>query len=111
MQQAQLEAERVAVRGEDARRGVELQIRTSWQGAMVAQQAIETAELQREAAERTWQLVRRRAEEGLASALELSEARTGRTAAQLNALFTTYDYYLRRIELDRAAALTPRMAP
>ena len=111
VQQAQLEAERVAVRGEDARRGVELQIRTSWQGAMVAQQAIETAELQREAAERTWQLVRRRAEEGLASALELSEARTGRTAAQLNALFTTYDYYLRRIELDRAAALTPRMAP
>jgi len=111
VQRAQLEAERVAVRSEDARRGVELQIRTSWQGAMVARQAIATAELQREAAERTWELVRRRAEEGLASPLELSEARAGRTAAQLNALFTTYDYYLRRIELDRAAALTPRMAP
>jgi outer membrane protein TolC len=53
--------------------------------------------------------VRRRAEEGLASPLELSQARTQRTAAELNAVFTAYDYYLRRVELDRAAALYPRV--
>jgi outer membrane protein TolC len=109
VQQAQLEAQRYSLQGEDARRGVE--VRLAWQAAAVARQAIETADAQREAAERTWQLVSRRSEEGLASPLELSEARTARTGAQLNAVFTTFDYYLRRVELDRAAALYPRNTP
>lgn len=108
VQQAQLDAQRISLQGEDARRGVELQVRLAWQAAAVAKQAIETAAAQQLAAERTYQLVSRRYEEGLASSLELSEARVQRTAAQLNAVFTTYDYYLRRIELDRAAALYPR---
>jgi outer membrane protein TolC len=108
VQQARLETERYALQGEDARRGVELQVRMAWQAAAVARTAIETAEAQLEAADRTWQLVRRRAEEGLAPPIELSEARVARTAAQLNAVLTTYDYYLRRVELDRAAALYPR---
>jgi len=108
VQQARLEAERYQLQGEDARRGVELQVRMAWQSAAVARTAIETAGAQLEAAERTWQLVRRRAEEGLAPPIELSEARVARTAAQLNAVLTNYDYYLRRVELDRAAALYPR---
>ncbi len=111
VQAAQLEAERYSLQGQDARRGVELQVRLAWQAAAVAKQAIETAAAQQDAAERTYQLVSRRAEEGLASPLELSEARVSRTAAQLNAVFTTYDYYLRRVELDRAAALYPRTQP
>jgi outer membrane protein TolC len=111
VQAARLEAERYSLQGQDARRGVELQIRLAWQAAAVAKQAIETAAAQQDAAERTYQLVSRRAEEGLASPLELSEARVSRTAAQLNAVFTTYDYYLRRVELDRAAALYPRIQP
>lgn len=108
VQQARLESERYTLQGEDARRGVELQVRLAWQAAAVAQAAIGTAADQRTAAARTHELVRRRAEEGLASPLELSEARTQLTAAELNAMFTTYDYYLRRVELDRAAALFPR---
>lgn len=110
VQAAQLDAERYSLQGQDARRGVELQVRLAWQAAAVAKQAIETAASQQDAAERTYQLVSRRSEEGLASPLELSEARVARTAAQLNAVFTTYDYYLRRVELDRAAALYPRTA-
>lgn len=110
-EQAGLEARRLALQGEDARRGVELQVRLAWQSAEVARAGISTAEDQRVAAARTHELVRRRAEEGLASPLELSQARTQLTAAELNAVFTTYDYYLRRVELDRAAALYPRATP
>lgn len=105
VQQARLEGERFLVQGQDARRGVELEIRLAWQAAAVAEAAIGTATDQRMAAARTHDLVRRRAEEGLASPLELSEARTQLTAAELNAVLTTYDYYLRRVELDRAAAI------
>lgn len=110
-EQAGLEARRLALQGEDAKRGVELQVRLAWQAAEVARAGIATAEDQRVAAARTHELVRRRAEEGLATPLELSQARTQLTAAELNAVFTSYDYYLRRVELDRAAALYPRAAP
>ncbi|MBK7905513.1 MAG: TolC family protein [Gemmatimonadetes bacterium] len=110
-EQAALDARRYAVQGDEARRGVELQVRLAWQAAAVARAAIATAEDQRAAAARTHDLVRRRAEEGLASPLELSQARTQLTAAELNAVFTSYDYYLRRVELDRAAALYPRATP
>ncbi len=110
-EQAGLEAQRIALQTDDAKRGVELQVRLAWQSAEVARAAIATAEDQRVAAARTHELVRRRADEGLASPLELSQARTQLTAAELNAVFTTYDYYLRRVELDRAAALYPRTAP
>jgi outer membrane protein TolC len=107
-EQARLTSRRFALQSEDTRRGVELQTRLAWQAAAVARAAISTAADQRAAAERTWELVRRRAEEGLASPLELSEARTQLTAAELNEVFTTYDYYLRRVALDRAAAIEPR---
>ena len=107
-EQAGLEAQRLALQGDAARRGVELQVRLAWQAAEVARAAIATAGDQRAAAARTHELVRRRAEEGLASPLELSQARTQLTAAELNAVFTTYDYYLRRVELDRAAAFYSR---
>jgi len=110
-EQAGLEAQRLAVQGDDTKRGIELQVRLAWQAAEVARTAIATAEDQRAAAARTHDLIRRRAEEGLASPLELSQARTQLTAAELNAVFTTYDYYLRRVELDRAAALYPRSTP
>lgn len=107
-EQASIASRRFALQSEDTRRGVELQTRLAWQAAAVARAAISTAADQRAAAERTWDLVRRRAEEGLASPLELSEARTQLTAAEINEVFTTYDYYLRRVELDRAAATEPR---
>lgn len=110
-EQAELEARRFALQGEEARRGVELEVRLAWQAAEVARAAIATAEDQRAAAARTHDLVRRRAEEGLASPLELSQARTQLTAAEVNAVLTTYDYYLRRVELDRAAARYPRATP
>jgi outer membrane protein TolC len=107
-EQAGLEARRYALQADDTRRGVELQTRLAWQAAAVAQGAMATAADQRMAAARTWELVRRRAEEGLAAPIELSEARVQLTAAGLNEVFTIYDYYLRRVELDRAAAIQQR---
>jgi outer membrane protein TolC len=106
VQQARLAAEQLALAGEETERGVELQVRLAWQGAVVARAAIGSAGDQLAAAARTHELVRRRFEEGLASPLELSEARVQLTAAALNEVFTRFDYYVRRVELDRAAALS-----
>ena len=75
--------------------------------AVVARTAISTSTDRLTAATKTFELVQRRYSEGLASQLELLDARTALTTAQLNRLITTYDFYQRVIEYERAAALPP----
>ena len=62
-------------------------------------------------AERSYALVARRYGEGMATLVELLDARTAFTAAGLNRIVTTYDYWTRRVELERAAALYALPAP
>ena len=104
-EQAALGREEAALRQQDVRRRVELEVRTAHDAALVAHAAIATADTRHRAAERTYTLVRRRWEEGLAPQLELVEARAALTTAGLNAILTRYAYAVRHIELERAAAL------
>lgn len=110
-EQAAIDSRRVESQKALAEHQVELQVRTSWAAAATARSAIATANDRAEAARRTWELTRRRFEQGMAPQLELLDARTNYTAAEINRVLTTYDFYLRRAELDRAAALYPRSTP
>jgi outer membrane protein TolC len=82
-------------------------VRVAHDAADVARAAIVTATDRLTAATRTFELVQRRYSEGLAPQLELLDARTALTTAQLNRLITTYDFYQRVVEFERAAALSP----
>lgn len=106
VQQARAEAEAIAMRRADAARQVTLQVQVAHDAARVAQAALATADDRLAAAARTFELVQRRYAQGLAPQLELLDARTALTTAQLNRLLTTYDFYARVVDLDRAAALT-----
>jgi outer membrane protein TolC len=83
---------------------IALQVRTAWEAAQVAQRAIATSGERLESARRTFELVRRRHEVGSATQIEFLDARTTYTSAALNQILTTYDYYLRRVALERASA-------
>jgi outer membrane protein TolC len=107
IEEAQLDRAQLAARRGDAARGIALQVRVSHDAAAVARAAITTATDRLLSATRTFELVQRRYSEGLASQLELLDARTALTAAQLNRLITTYDFYQRVVEYERAAALIP----
>ncbi len=107
VQQAVIDAQQLKARRDDASRGIELQVRVSHDAAAVARTAISTATDRQSAATRTFDLVQRRFGEGLASQLELLDARTALTTAQLNRLITTYDFYQRVVDYERAAALSP----
>ncbi len=107
VQQAALDAAQLSARRDDAARGITLQVRVSHDAADVARIAITTATDRLSSATRTFELVQRRFGEGLASQLELLDARTTLTNAQLNRLITTYDFYQRVVEFERAAALSP----
>ncbi len=105
--QARLEAEEIRAQRAATERLVTLEVRTDWQAARVAGHAIASANDRLGSAERNYTLVERKYREGAATQVELIDARTSFTAAQLNRILTTYDYFSRCVELERAAALYP----
>lgn len=104
LQQASLDGRRLEARRRELEQRIALEVTTAWQAAAVARSAIRTAEDRLESARRTFELVRRKQAEGVASQLEFLDARTAYTSAALNRLVTRYDYYLRSVALERAAA-------
>lgn len=108
---AGLEVERVQTLRRDIEERVALEVRTAFEAATVARGAIATADARLAAAEHTFELVRRRYEEGIASPIEFVDARTALTAAQLNRVVTAYRYAIHYVELERAAALRPIELP
>ena len=104
-QQARIAADQARAGRAQAEQQIELQVRTAWRSAQAARGAIATAEDRLAAARRTWELVQRRYQEGIAPQIELLDARTAYTSAGLNLILTRYDYAARRVEVERAAAL------
>lgn len=102
---ARLEADRLRTLQTDLADRIALQVRVAYDAAVVARAAIATADDHLEAARRTYQLVRRRYEEGMATPIELVDARTVLTSAELNRVVTTYGFAMRRVDLERVAAL------
>jgi len=80
-------------------------VRQAYEAAIVAREAIATAEARVAAARRTFDLVRRRYEEGEANQIEFLDARTQLTNAELNRALTANRYAMRYVDLERAAAL------
>lgn len=110
-EQARLEAERLRTERALTLRRIELEIRTTWRAADVAGRARSTAADRLASAERNYQLLERKYREGAASQVALIDARTSYTSARLNLILTTYDYFARAVELDRAAGLYPVSMP
>lgn len=102
---ASFEVERTRILRTDLAERIALEVRNAYDAAVVAHDAIATADDRLEAARRTFELVRRRYEEGVASPIELVDARTALTAAELNRAITVYGYVLQYVDLERAAAL------
>jgi outer membrane protein TolC len=108
---AQADAQRLGLQREEVEDLIRLDVRQAYRAARVARDAIETADSRLAAATRTFDLVSRRYEEGLATPIEFLDARTALTGAELNRVVTVYTYVLRWVDLERAAALRDIDAP
>jgi len=104
-QAAAADAERTRVVRRDLEDRIRLDVRQAHAAATVARDAIATADDRLSAARRTFELVRRRYEEGVASQIEFLDARTQLTNAELNRALTVHRYAIRYFNLERAAAL------
>jgi outer membrane protein TolC len=102
---AKADAERLRLRRAELEDAVRLDVRQAYDAAVVAREAIAVAEARLAAARRSFELVRRRYEEGLATQVEFLDARTAYTAAELNRAATIYRFAIRYVDLERAAAL------
>lgn len=102
---AALDANRARIGRRDLERGVELEVRQTYDAMLVAYTAIATANERVAAAKRAYELVERRYTEGLATPLDVIDARSAYTRAGLNLILTRQAYASRWIELERAAAL------
>jgi outer membrane protein TolC len=104
-QSDRLESDRLRLRHSELEDLIRLDVRQTYEAAVVARDAIATAEARLAAARRSFELVRRRYEEGLATQVEFLDARTAFTSADLNRVQTIYRYAIRYVDLERAAAL------
>lgn len=109
--QASIDERRLATQSEQAARGVALEVRQAWAQANLARRAITTSGERVAAARRSFELVDKRYAQGMAPMLELLDARNALTSASLNRILTETEYRVRRVQLDRAAALYPRTLP
>ena len=110
-QQAQLDVERVRLQRADLEREIALQVHSAYGAVHAAHSAVGSAVEREAAARRNWELVRRRGEQGAASALDVLDARTTWTRAALNLILTRYDDATRWVELERVAALRTDLDP
>lgn len=104
-QQAQLDVDRGKLGKKQAEQQIELQVRQAYDGVVVSKKAIDAAQDRVNAARRSFELMRRRYNEGVASQLEFVDARTSLTNAELNWILTQNQYVANYIELERVAAL------
>ena len=104
-QGAKADLERLRLQRTELEDKVQLDVRQSYDAAIVARDAIATAEARLAASRRSFELVQRRYEEGLASQVEFIDARTAFTSADLNRVITVYRYAIQYVDLERAAAL------
>lgn len=102
--EAAYDAARARLQREDVAIALEQQVRNAHAAAASAWASLATADARLAAAERTFTLVRRRYDEGLASHIEFTDARTSYTNAGLNRIISRIGYAARAVELERAAA-------
>jgi outer membrane protein TolC len=104
-QQAAIDVDRGRIGKQEAEQQIELQVRQAYDGVVVSRKAIHAAQDRVNAARRSFELMRRRHTEGVASQLEFVDARTALTSAELNWILTRHQYVANYIELERVAAL------
>jgi len=105
VEQVSRQREGVRLRQDEVTQQIELQVLTVHDAARVALGAITAAGDQLAVAQRAYDMVRRRSDEGLASPVEVLDARRLLTAAAMFQATCVADYHARRLELLRAAAI------
>jgi len=90
---------------DEVRKQIRLEVTEAWDNLDVARLAIKTATARSRSAGRSFEIVRKKVNSGMASQVEFLDARTTMTNAEVDRILALYDYQIRQAEFERVAAL------
>jgi outer membrane protein len=106
--QAEHERDALETSLRDLENQIRLQVFRAYRSAGVARRAIESTGERLASEEKTFEIIRRRYENGLVSQIEFIETRTSLTDAKVHNILARYDYLIRLSELEEVSALYER---
>jgi outer membrane protein TolC len=110
VEQQQVAVRRAEIEYEQARRGVELEVRRALRNLQDARQRIDNQDQNVQRAETNYQFVSQRVQQGVSNQLELREASDQLDQSRLNYLQAVHDYLVARSAFEAAVGI-PIMTP
>ncbi len=99
LEQARLETQRMYVQKQ-----ILLDVLTAYEDVRVVTESLEAAENELKSAEETFNIVRKKWQQGMAAHIEFLDAQNTFTQAELNSIIKNYDYFIKQAKLEKAAA-------
>lgn len=104
IQKAKLEQARLETQKHELQNQIKLDVLTAFQNLKVVTESIEAAENELKSAEQNFEIVGKKYVQGMTPQIEYLDAQNTLTQAQLNAVMVNYDYFIKKAELEKAAA-------
>lgn len=92
---------------EAVRQQIRLQVTEAYHNVRVALQTIEAAEAQQKSARKSFTIIEKQYAQGLAPQIAFLDARNAKTGAEVNAIVTLYEFWIRLAEWEKVTASYP----
>ena len=104
IEQAALEMRKIQVKLQELKMQLELQVRAVYNRFMLSQKKIEVANKLAFSSEKSYEIVNKKYNEGMAAMVEFLDARNIMTNSQINRILANYDYHASFAELERVTS-------
>lgn len=107
VEQAEYDRKNLELRKLELENQIRLQVRSTYYNYEVAQKSIETAIAQKLSSQKSFEIINKKFNEGMASQIEFIDARTTLTNAELNNTISKYQELISLAELEKVIAANP----
>jgi outer membrane protein TolC len=103
--QAALEKQKLELQRSELEKQIRLQVRDQYHALLAAEKAVEASQQREHSAKKSFEIVTKKYENGMAPQIEYLDARTTHTNASINSILAGYDYLIQRTNFEQAAGL------
>ena len=89
---------------EAVRQQIRLQVTEAYHNVQVALESIEAADAQKKSARKSFSIIEKQYAQGMAPQIAFIDARSTKTGAEVNAIVTLYDYWIKLAEWEKITA-------
>lgn len=105
IQRAKLEQARLETQQMEVQKKIQLDVLRAYEDLRVVIQSIDAAQQALVSAEKSFDVVRKKYQQGMASQIEFLDAQNTYTQAELNTIIVNYDYFIKQAELEKTTAM------